>query len=145
MRPASVALSSTMSAGARPIHSNTARSPAHRHSDLSENIATQYLAFECGSVTTSSFMLLGSPASMHRKFPKSACAVPGAHSSSRYPSRGEDPACSRLHRATYLQTDEYDPEYPRSETILSYILLAVWRCLRGLPRSSSSTPSIQPR
>lgn len=83
IRPASVALSSTSSEGARPIRSKILRSPSHRHSERSENVAAQYLAFECGSVTTSSFMSRGRPASTQRKLPKSTCAVPGAHSSSR--------------------------------------------------------------
>ena len=83
MRPAPVALSRTSVCGARPIQANTEASPSQRHSERSDIVATQYLAFECGSVTTRSFRSVGTPASTARKLPKSACAVPGAHSSSR--------------------------------------------------------------
>ena len=83
IRPASVALSSTSSAGARPIHSKMRRSPSQRHSERSENIAVQKRALEWGRVRTSSFMSRATPAISQRKLPKSTWAAPGAHSSSR--------------------------------------------------------------
>lgn len=109
VRPASAALPGTISGGARPIRPKIPRSPSRRHSGRSENVAAQRLAFECGSVTTGSSMSRGRPASTRRKLPKSTCAVPGAHSSPRRPSRGEAGECPDFHLATHLETDEYDP------------------------------------
>lgn len=86
--PASVALSSTSRRGARPIRSKTALRPRQKTSALSHGRAAQKRALECGSVTTRSFRSTVRPATVARKFPKPTCAVPGAHSSSRYPSLG---------------------------------------------------------
>ena len=69
MRPASVALSSTRTRGARPAHSKTRRRPQQRHSDLSSSIATQKRAFEWGSVTTRSLRVRGTPATTARNDP----------------------------------------------------------------------------
>ncbi len=84
--PASVALSSTIALGARPQRPNISASPAHRHSERWERMATHCRSLECGSVATSSLRSSSSPPTAARKFPKSTWQVPGAHSSSRKPS-----------------------------------------------------------
>lgn len=106
--PASVALSSTIAAGARPQRRKISSSPAHRHSDLCDMRATHCRSFECGSVATSSLRSRVLPPTAARKFPKSTWQVPGAHSSSRYPS---PPAAARasLGSRTNLCTVEYEP------------------------------------
>ena len=81
--PASVALSRTITLGARPQRPKTSPSPAHRRSDVSDLSATHCRSFECGSVRTRSFRSRASPATTARKLPKSTWQEPGAHSSSR--------------------------------------------------------------
>lgn len=66
-----------------------------------------YRMFEWGNVTTRQWSSTHSPAILARATPKSTCAVPGAHSSSQYPSEGAWLAC--LHRLTYRWVVEYSP------------------------------------
>lgn len=68
-RPASVALSSTISRGARPTHPNTSARPAHMHSARWDMPATAKRAFEWGSATTSSLRRSLSPATTASKLP----------------------------------------------------------------------------
>lgn len=69
IRPASVALSSTTSLGARPQRPKISARPAHMHSDLWDLVATHCRSLEWGSVATSSFSSSGSPATVARKLP----------------------------------------------------------------------------
>ena len=75
------------------------------HSALWHISAAQKRAFEWGSVTTRSLRSAGLPPISALKLPKSACAVPGAHPSSRKPSPAGTP-CDLLHSATKRLTLE---------------------------------------
>ena len=70
-----------------------------------------------------------------RAWPKSTCALPGAHFNSAKPS--DCARCSCLQRLTQRRTDEY----PHSATSRSYTRVAIWRCLTGMRTSASGQPS----
>ena len=67
--------------------------------------------FEYGYETTRKCTTRSTPAIDARAWPKSTCAVPGAHASRAYPS--DSARCRSRHRLTQRRTDGYEPSNPR--------------------------------
>ena len=122
-----------------PVLSNTSSSPWHTHSAVSPGNAATQRMFEYGNDTARKCTTRSTPATTALAWPKSTCALPGAHSSSAKPS--DSMRCSCLQRLTQRCADEYEPVNPHSATSRSYTRVAVWRCLTGMRRSAVSHPS----
>ena len=122
-----------------PVLSNTSGSPWHTHSAVPPGKAATQRLFEYGNDTARKCTTRSTPATTARAWPKSTCALPGAHSSSAKPS--DCARCSCLQRLIQRCTNEYEPVNPHSATSLSYTRVAVWRCLTGMRRSAAGQPS----
>ena len=95
--------------------------------------------FEYGYETTRKCTTRSTPAIDARAWPKSTCAVPGAHASRAYPS--DSARCRSRHRLTQRCTDGYEPSNPCSSRNRCHTRMAVCRCLRGSPGSAADHPS----
>lgn len=137
--PTPVALSNTTTPGVMPVLSNTSGSPWYTHSAVSPGNAVTRRMFEYGNDTAGKRTTRSTPATTARAWPKSTCALPGAHFDSAKPS--DRARCSCLQRLTRRCTDEYGPVNPHSATSRSYTRVAVWRCLTGMRGSAAGHPS----
>ena len=83
--PTPVALSNTTTLGAMPMRSKIHSKPWHTHSEVSPGRAATQRMFEYGNDTARKCTTRSTPATTALAWPKSTCALPGAHSSSAKP------------------------------------------------------------